>query len=149
MTKNDSNLFFLCSLIELIGRQKKLSRKEVVSSLGINTLLHIYNYADILHCEPIAKVADEYIETYKIKTGDFDNVTACRYAVPSYWDIGKVYARLIQDVTENIQEKDKIIETLNEVYNSWISDSISNFNSDFFYQPHDYIRECYLEGEIL
>ena len=137
MTNN--NLFFLCSLIEFIGRQQKLTRYDVVSALGHDTIKHIYEFADILHCEPIAKVADEYIESCKLKTGIFDNITACRYAVPSYWDIGKVYARLIQDVTGNSSEKDKIIKNLNEVYGSWISDSISNFNSDFFYQPHDYI----------
>jgi hypothetical protein len=149
MTKNDNNLFFLCSLIEFIGRQQKLSRYKVVSSLGDKTLRHIYDYSDVLHCEPISRVAEEYIESCKLSTGNFDNVTACRYSVPSYWDIGKVYARLVQDVTEGVSEKDKIIIKLNEVYGSWISDSISNFNSDFFYQPHDYIRECYLEGEIL
>lgn len=145
----DSNLFFLCSLIEFIGRQQKLKRNEVVSSMGIKTLRHIYNYADVFHCEPIIKVADEFIAVCKITMGTFDNVTACKYEVPSYWDIGKVYSRLIQDVTENISEKDKIIKTLTDVYGSWISDSISNFNSDFFYQPHDYIKECYLEGEVL
>ena len=147
MTNN--NLFFLCSLIEFIGRQQKLTRSEVVSALGRNTIKHIYDFADILHCEPIAKVADEYIESCKLKTGNFDNIANCKYAVPSYWDIGRVYARLIQDVTVNTLEKDKIIDVLHEVYGSLISDSISNYNSDFFYQPHDYIRECYFEGEIL
>ena len=147
MTNN--NLFFLCSLIEFIGRQQKLTRHDVVSALGYDTIKHIYEFADVLHCESISKVADEYINLHHLGTGDFDNVATCKYTVPSYWDIGKVYARLIQDVAGNIFEKDKIIETLNEVYGSWISDSLSNFNSDFFYQPHDYIRECYFEGQIL
>ena len=147
MTNN--NLFFLCSLIEFIGRQQKLTRYDVVSALGHDTIKHIYDFADVLHCEPIAKVADEYIEYCKLEIGKFDNIITCRYTVPSYWDIGKVYARLIQDVTGNISEKDKIIKNLNDIYSSWISNSISNFNSDFFYQPHDYIRECYLEGKIL
>ncbi len=147
MTNN--NLFFLCSLIEFIGRQQKLARNEVVSSLGQETVKHIYNFADVLHCEPISKVADEYINLHQLGTGDFDNVATCKYSVPSYWDIGKVYSRLIQDIVGNISDRKKIIQTLNEVYGSWISDSISNFNSDFFYQPHDYIRECYFEGKIL
>ena len=149
MTDND--LFFLCSLIEFIGRQQKLNRRDVVLSMGEKTLRRIYKYSDVFHCEPIAKVADEFIESCELKSGDFDNVAACKYAVPSYWDIGKVYARLIQDVIkpENNTDKNIIIKTLIEVYSSWINESISNFNSDFFYQPHDYIRECYFEGEIL
>ncbi len=144
----DSNLFFLCSLIEFIGRQQKLTRKDVVSSLGQNTIKHVYEFADMLHCEPISKVADEFVNLCHIETGNFDNVASCKYIVPSYWDIGKVYARLIQDITD-VKENVSIIQTLNDVYNSWISNSISNFNSDFFYQPHDYIRECYLEGKVL
>ena len=147
MTNN--NLFFLCSLIEFIGRQRKLVRREVVLSLGPEAVKHIYEFADVLHCEPISKVADEYINLCRIGNGAFDNVSACKYTLPSYWDIGKVYARLIQDVIGNISDREKIIQTLNEVYGSWINDSLSNFNSDFFYQPHDYIRECYFKGEIL
>ncbi|MBR1437126.1 MAG: hypothetical protein IJ587_01185 [Synergistaceae bacterium] len=147
MTNN--NLFFLCSLIEFIGRQQKLARNEVVSLLGQEAVKHIYGFADVLHSEPISKVADEYIDLRQVGTGNFDNVAACKYTVPSYWDIGKVYARLIQDVSGDISDKGKIIGTLKEVYGSWISDSLSNFNTDFFYQPHDYIRECYFEGKIL
>ncbi len=149
MNKNFNDLFFLCSLIEFIGRQQKLKRAEVVTLIGNEKLQHIYDYADVFHCEPIIKVANDFIEMYKIKTGNFDNVAACKYKVPSYWDIGKVYARLIKDIAENFSERDKIIKTLYEIYNSWISDSISNFNSDFFYQPHDYIKECYIAGVVL
>ena len=147
MTNN--NLFFLCSLIEFIGRRQRLPRNNVVSLLGHKTVKHIYEFADVLHCEPISKVADEYIDACKLKIGIFDNIKSCKYLVPSYWDIGRVYARLVQDVAGSISEKDKIIQTLYDVYNSWISDSISNFNSDFFYQPHDYIRECYFAGQVL
>ena len=42
-----------------------------------------------------------------------------------------------EDVISNISVNDKIIKNLNDVYGSWISESISNFNSDFLYQPHD------------
>lgn len=148
----NSDLFFLCSLIEFIGRERKFSRKDVVNALGDETLRHIYQYADVLHCELIAKVADEFINLHDIKTGVFDNIKSCKYTVPSYWDIGKVYSRLIQDlmIYYNLENSpENVINTLNKVYNSWISDSISNFNSDFFYQPHDYIRECYLNNKIL
>ena len=54
-----------------------------------------------------------------------------------------------EDVISKIAVNDKIIKNLNDVYGSWISESISNFNSDFLYQPHDYIKECYFEGKIL
>lgn len=104
----------------------------------------IYRYADVLHCEPIEKTADEFISMTGITPGDFDNVKSCKYEVPDYWTIGKVYERLIEDVME-----EDVITTLIEVYSSWISDSISYYNSDFFYQSREYIRECYRAGEVL
>ena len=72
------------------------------------------------------------------------NEDACKYLVPDYWTIGEVYERLIEHVCG-----DDTIGTLQEVYASWIDGSISDYNSDFYYQPRDYIRECYREGKIL
>lgn len=142
--KDDSALFFTCSLIEYIGRIQKRKRGEVVTAIGDDTLRRIYKYSDVLHCEPIMKTADEFIRMREILPGDFDNVAACRYEVPDYWTIGEVYKRLIEDVMcENT------VDTLKEVYASWISDAISNYNTDFFYQPRDYIRECYRAGTVL
>ena len=140
-----NNLFYVCSLIEYIGRERKLRRADVVAGLGEETIRRIYRYADTFHCEQIAKVADDFITLCSLPTGDFDNVGNCHYAVPGYWDIGAVYARLIEDVSGG---KDKVA-TLLEVYASWMSDAISRFNSDLFYQPRGYIAECYRAGSIL
>ncbi len=142
--KNDNDLFFTCSLIEYIGRQQKQKRGDVVRMMGEKTIRRIYKYADVLHCEPIARVADEFISLCNIPEGNYDNVSKCRYEVPDYWSIGKVYERLIEDVMDN-----DTVAALIEVYCSWISDSISNYNSDFFYQSRDYIRECYISGCVL
>lgn len=144
MMKNDNDLFYTCSLIEYIGRSCRLKRSEVVRQLGTETLKRIYDYADVFHCEPIEKVADDFIAMKELKPGQFDNVSACRYDVPGYWDIGEVYARLIEDTGD-----DDVVASLQRVYASWISDVISNYNSDFFYQPRDYIAACYRENEIL
>lgn len=140
-----NDLFYVCSLIEYIGRERKLRRADVVKGLGVDTLRRIYRYADTFHCEQIAKVADDFITMRSLPTGDFDNVGSCRYAVPSYWDIGAVYARLIEDVLDDADPIDKLVE----VYTSWMSDAISRFNSDLFYQPRGYIAECYRAGEII
>lgn len=51
----------------------------------------------MLHCEPIEKVAAEFIEDSKITEGNFDNVEESKYSIPDYWDIGEVYERLIED----------------------------------------------------
>ena len=114
--------------------------------LGANTIKRIYKYADVFHCDPIEKVADEFINLVNILTDSFDNVAKCRYEVPDYWTIGEVYERLIEDLEEKTEAD--IIDVLTEVYSFWIDSAISNYNTDFYYQPREYICECYLGGEV-
>lgn len=144
--KNNSALFYTCSLIEFIGREQKLKRSEVVRFLGNKTIKRIYKYADVFHCEPIAKTADDFITSLDIPKGNFDNEASCRYNVPDYWTIGEVYERLIEDISGD--DEAHIIDRLMEVYTSWIDGSISNYNTDFYYQSREYISVCYREGEI-
>lgn len=146
MAKHNSDLFYTCSLIEYIGRERKLKRSQVVRAMGEKNIRRIYQYADVFHCEPIAKTADDFITDLEIPEGDFDNVSACRYTVPDYWTIGQVYERLIMDITGGDEEH--VVDRLVEVYTSWIDSAISNYNTDFYYQPRDYIRLCYEEGLI-
>ena len=145
--KNNSALFYTCSLIEFIGRQRKLKRSELVPLLGSETIGRIYRYADVFHCEPIEKTADDFITNLNIPEGTFDNVAACRYTVLDYWTIGEVYERLIEDISSD--DAEHIVDRLIEVYTSWIDDAISNYNTDFYYQSREYIYECYREGKIL
>lgn len=145
--KNNSALFYTCSLIEFIGRQQKLKRSEVVRQLGKKVIERIYSYADVFHCEPIEKTADDFISNLKIPQGSFDNVASCRYNVPDYWTIGEVYERLIEDISGN--DNEHMIDRLIEVYTSWIDGEISNYNTDFYYQSRDYICECYREGKVV
>lgn len=143
--KNNDDLFYTCSLIEYIGRLKKRERREVTDFLGKEEIGRIYDYADVFHCEPIEKIAQEFIEECKIPEGMFDNVVECQYKIPDYWDIGEVYERLIEDSYKDSE----ILDGLWEVYHSWIDEKISDYNTDFYYQSRDYIAACYKEGEIL
>jgi len=140
-----NSLFYTCSLIEFIGRERKLARRDVVKALGADVIRRIYSHADVFHCEPIAKTANDFIERCAIPSGDFDNVAKCRYTVPGYWDIGAVYARLIEDVADG---KDPIL-MLMEVYASSLSDSICRFNTDLYYQSRQYLSACWRAGEII
>lgn len=141
----NSALFYTCSLIEYIGREQKLKRSELVQLLGEKTIRRIYRYADVFHCEPIEKTADDFITNVNLPKGNFDNVGSCRYNVPDYWMIGEVYERLIEDIAD---DEAHIIDKLMEVYLSWIDAVISNYNTDFYYQSREYICVCYREGRI-
>ncbi len=141
--KNDSALFYTCSLIEYIGRERKLESLDVVNAIGEEIIRKIYKYSDVLHCEPIATVAYKYIGMTNMKYGDFDNVAQCKYDPPDYWTIGEFYERLIEDISEK-----NTVDNIVPVYSSCISKAISNYNTDLYYQSREYIKECYLEGKL-
>lgn len=143
--RNNSNLFFTCSLIECIGRKLNQRRSAVVAAMGRKEVERVYRYADVLHCEPLEKVAEDTISDCNLLSGDFDNVKDCRYAVPDVWTIGKVYARLIEDLSD----EDNVIETLLRVYGSWMNDVLSNYNEVAYFQPREYLTESFRAGDLL
>lgn len=145
-TQKENDLFFTCSLIEYIARKTKNTKKKIVEQLGKNNIQKIYDLAEIYHSENIEKVADEFIEKADIKDGDYDNISGCKYNVPTYWDIGKVYKRLIIMVNNN---ENMYIDTLIEVLSSWIIEKIDNYNSSMYYENPDYIYQCYRERKVL
>ena len=48
-----------------------------------------------------------------------------------------------------ISEDEVDPEKIAEVFSSWMADKILDFNSDLYYQPREYLAECYKAGEIL
>ena len=122
-------------------------RSYVVNKLGKERLEKIYDLADVYHCDNIERVCDDFVEEAQIKNGTFDNVGNCKYAIPTYWDIGKVYKRLIKQVS--IEENITVIDALIKVYNSFISPKIDDYNSSVYYENPSYIFESFREGELL
>jgi len=147
MSQNDNDLFFTCALIDYIARKTKNTRTDVVNRLGKEQISKIFELAGIYHCDNPERVCDDFIESAHIETGTFDNIADCGYAVPSYWDIGKVYKRLIKMVAED--KKIDVIDALFEVYNSFISPAIDDYNSSFYYENPLFIFECYKAKKIL
>ena len=94
-SRRANDIFFVCSLVDYIARKTKNRRSDVVEALGPQRLGRIVELADVYHCDNIDAVSDHFIEEADIGEGVFDNVAAARYAVPSHWDIGKVYKRLL------------------------------------------------------
>lgn len=145
--KKDNDLFFTCSLIDYIARKTKNKRALIVNTLGTERLTKIYDLADVYHSDNIDRVCDDFIAEAGIPFGEFDNIKSARYAVPSHWDIGKVYKRLILGAAKETSAD--IIETLLAVYNSFVSDKIDDYNSSFYYESPQYILNTYLTKEIL
>ncbi|MCI5935100.1 MAG: hypothetical protein MRZ65_06255 [Lachnospiraceae bacterium] len=119
----------------------------MVNKLGKERLEKIYDLADVYHCDNLDRVSEDFIKEMGIKNGEYDNVGCCRYRIPSHWDIGKVYKRLIKKVYEN--ENIDVIDALMKVYNSFISSKIDDYNSSVYYENPSYIYECYRENQML
>lgn len=144
--KKSNDLFFTCSLIEYIARKTKNKRSFVVDSLGKSTIQKIYDLADVYHSDNLDRVSDDFIEAAGISEGDFDNVAATKYAVPSHWDIGKVYKRLIGGIAK--ESGLDIIDALFAAYRSFVTDKIEDFNSSFYYDSPQNILNAYLHNKI-
>ncbi len=144
MSEEANAVFYLCSLIEYISRETKNKRASVVNKLGSETIKHIYELADVYHSDNIAKVADDFIKKADIQTGDFDNVKACKYSLPTHFDIGKVYSKLVLAIAK--KEDIAIEEACQKAYNSFVSEKIDNYNCSFYYDSPQNIALYYYEG---
>ena len=145
--KKDNDLFYTCSLIDYIARKTKNKRVDVVNQLGKERIQKIYDLADVYHCDNISRVADDFIKEAKIEQGVFDNVGECQYSIPTYWDIGKVYKRLIKQVAED--EKIDVVDALVQVYRSFLSNKIDDYNRSVYYENPSYLFECYRQNKML
>ena len=146
ISKKKDDLFFTCSLIEYIARKTKNTKKVVVEKLGRERIKKIYDLAEIYHSENIEKVSDEFISEAKIENGNYDIIVNCKYRIPTYFEIGKVYRSLILNINNR---EDEYVDTLITVLSSWIIEKIDNYNSSMYYENTSYIYECYAEKKVL
>lgn len=77
----------------------------------------------------------------------FDNVADCDYAIPSYWDNGNVYRRLIKIVA--MDEQIDVIDAVVKVYHSIVSLKSMIITDAFIMNNPNYIFECYKQNKML
>lgn len=139
--KKSNDLFYTCSLIEYIARRTHNNPTAIVNALGKERIDKIYSLADVYHSDNIDSVADGFIAECNIQPGTFDNVSKCKYSIPSHWDIGKVYKRLI--LGESAQTGADVIDMAMNVYRSDIVSLIEDYNSSFYYDSPNVILDTY------
>lgn len=144
--QKNNDLFFTCSLIAYIARLTKNKPVDVVDALGEERIAKIYELADVYHSDNINRVSYDFIEECHIQQGGFDNVAECEYSVPTHWDIGKVYKRLILMV--EAKEQRGIIKALMAAYHSGVSALIEDYNSSFYYDNPQTIFAAYENNGI-
>lgn len=143
--KQRDDIYYVCSLIEFIARKTKNHRQDVIRHFSKADVERQLRLAEVNHCLSFEQVADELIEDYGISDGDFDTVKECRYDVPSFLSIGMLYQELVLSTMKTEDAAQGIID----IFSSFISDEISDFNSNVYYTNPDYLRCSYLEGKML
>lgn len=143
--KEKDNLFYVCSLIEYTGRKTKNKRGAVVQAIGKAGIEKQLHDAEVNHCLSFDQVSDELIEQYHIQEGELDTITDCKYKIPNYLDIGRLYSFIIMDCAKSGQEIDELMS----LFKSFISDEISNFKTGVYYQNPEYLVKSYQEGYLL
>ena len=116
MNINKDDLFYVCTMIEYVSRRTHNKCKDIVAKISDDELEHQLKVAEINHCLPFEQVSDEWIEQFGINNGTFDNITSCRYKVPSVTSIGRVYQRLIIFVNKDNEDVIKTISWLKEIF---------------------------------
>lgn len=143
--KQRDDIYYVCSLIEFIARKTKNHRQDVIRHFSKADVERQLRLAEVNHCLSFEQVADELIEDYGISDGDFDTVKECRYDVPSFLSIGMLYQELVLSTMKN----EDAVQGIIDIFSSFISDEISDFNSNVYYTNPDYLRCSYLEGKML
>ena len=143
--KQRDDIYYVCSLIEFIARKTKNHRQDVIRHFSKADVERQLRLAEVNHCLSFEQVADELIEDYGISDGAFDTVKECRYDVPSFLSIGMLYQELVLSTRKNGDAAQGIID----IFSSFISDEISDCNSNVYYTNPYYLRCSYLEGKML
>lgn len=132
-------------MMEYVAWITKNRRGVIVRCLGLEGIRKQLHDAPVNHCLTFEQVGYEITETYHIPAGEFDTITNCKYTVPGFQDIGKLYAILVEMMDAGKSPESRI----EEIFTSFLSDEISRFSTDLYYQNPDYLLWCLKSGEIL
>lgn len=138
----------ICFLIEKVSRHIHQRNAYVVNKLGYDPLYHLISVANVLHCENSDQVVCDVIEEYELEQGDFhiENVNRelCTN-IPTEFDMGKVYTRLIVDT---LYPDEDYIKGILRIYNDEICRTLDDYNNSSYYEPSYVIARAYKNGEF-
>ena len=143
---NNNDLLYVCTLIEYMGRVTMNKRSDIVELLGKDELGRLVDLADVNHSLSLEEVSDELINEFGIRKGMYDSVGSSMYNVPTIDAIAKDFMYL---VVNTITSDQNLTDAIYNVFTSFISEEITDFNSSVYYSSPDYLKESYLQGELL
>ncbi len=145
-TVSDNDLYFLCYMIERIGRKVHQRNRYIVNRIPKEEWRRLISLASVFHCENPLKIESDWIENYCLENGTFYITQVDPQLVdeiPTPIQMGKVYTRLI---LATLQPSEDYIDGLIRVYNDEICETIDNYNCSAYYEPSYIITRAYLNG---
>lgn len=128
-----------------MARAIKQRNRYVVEHIGRDGLARQLSIAGTNHSLNPDQVISDWKEEYHLEDGTTD-VTRVdnRFTetIPSATQMGKVYARLI----ENVSQGKDLVQSLQDVYASPVCDVIDNYNSGAYYEPSYVQVRAYQNG---
>ena len=144
ITEND--LYFVCYMIERTARTLHQHNCYITEKLGLNGLCHQLSVANVNHSANPLQVEHDWIEEYRLSSGDFDITdvdSSLVEEIPSPTQMGKVYMRLI---LETLSPDENFAEAIIRVYSDDICKTIDNYNCSAYYEPSYVIARAYQDG---
>ena len=146
ISERRNTLFYVCALIEYISRETLNHRGYVVGKIGKKGMMKLFKDAPVNHCLTFEQVSAEVIGQYRIETGNYDTISDCKYSIPSFMDIGKVYAYLTEMLSP---DESTDVEMVMKIFESFLSDAISDFKTGVYFENLSYLSESYIAGNLL
>lgn len=144
-----NDVHYVCALIEYTARETGNFPVVVAKALDVAGVRRQLELASVNHCLTFAEVSEELVEAYHIPTGE-RRMDAYKYELPYYLDIGYLYADLVEDVCPAEKpDMDALAQSIYDVFTSFLSTEISNFDSSLYYSGREYLKCCYEDGEII
>ena len=138
-----NNGLYFCTLLEFIRRSRNISINNVIKRLSKADIEKELNDAEINHCYTFDEIAYEFCDKYNIPQTHLCDVVSN----PSFLSIGYVYKNLVEDVT--YKKNEDVVDSIIDVFSSFIIDKISNYESDYFCASSEYLFQSYLSGKML
>jgi len=121
-----------------------MSHKELVEMVGMEKLLHYYDYAEAYHCENPDKVIGELADEFGLPAPPLFNELPLEKRNPPYSKMAKSSARVINDLYS-----DDYVRGVYSYYSSFLPPILSDTKNNLYWSSKEYLVACYKEGVLL
>jgi hypothetical protein len=112
--------------------------------IGMERLVHYYDYADAYHCENPDKIIGELADELGLPEPPLFSLLPNEKKNPPFSKIAKSSARVINDVYS-----DDYIQGVYNYYTSFLPPILADSDNNLYWSSKEYLVACYKEGEIL